>query len=127
MKNDIRGRQDIEILINSFYDKVKQDATIGYIFNDVARVDWPKHLPVMYDFWDSVIFYTATYTGNPIMLHQQLNNKTPLTAAHFQQWLKLFRGTVDDLFEGEKAELAKQRALSIATMLQVKIAQQTTL
>ncbi len=121
--NDIEGRRDIEVLINRFYNKVKKDAVIGYIFNDVAQVDWPKHLPVMYNFWESVIFYTATYNGNPIQLHKQLNNKVPLTVQHFKQWLKLFTETVDELFEGAKAELAKQRATSIATMIQVKIVQ----
>lgn len=123
MKNDITNRQDIELLINRFYDKVKVDGVIGYIFNDVARVNWPAHLPVMYNFWESVIFYTGNYNGNPMLLHRQLNTKTPLTAAHFKQWLHIFTNTVDELFEGDKAELAKQRAMSISTMMQVKIAQ----
>ena len=121
--NDIANRQDIELLINTFYDKVKADATIGFIFNDIAKVDWPAHLPTMYNFWESVIFYTAIYRGNPMELHKQLNTKVPLTTEHFTQWLHLFATTVDDLFIGEKAELAKQRAQSIATMIQVKIAQ----
>ncbi len=123
MKQDICNRQDIELLINSFYDDVKKDEIIGYIFNDIAKVDWQTHLPIMYDFWDNVIFYTATYNRNPIQHHIQLNHKTPLTAEHFKRWLQLFTHKVDDLFEGEKAELAKQRALSIATMMQVKILQ----
>jgi len=123
MTRDIENRQDIEVLIRSFYDKVIRDETIGYIFNDVAKVNWATHLPVMYDFWESVIFYTGTYRGNPIELHRQLNTKEPLTAEHFKQWLHLFTATVDELFEGEKAELARQRALSIATIIQVKIAQ----
>ena len=75
----------------------------------------------MCNFWESVIFYTATYSGNPIQLHKQLNNKVPLTAQHFKQWLRLFTETVDELFEGVKAELAKQRAASISTMIQIKI------
>lgn len=122
--NDITGREDIEILVNRFYDKVIKDAVIGYIFNDIVQVDWPKHLPVMYDFWESTIFYTATYKGNPMLLHKQLNTKVPLTIQHFQQWLKLFTETVDELFSGDKAELIKQRAASIAVMMQIKIVQQ---
>jgi hemoglobin len=57
MKKDIADRKDIEQLINSFYDKVRADELIGYIFNDVANVDWPHHMPVMYDFWEGIIFY----------------------------------------------------------------------
>ena len=77
----------------------------------------------MYDFWENTLFYTGTYTGNPIQNHRQLNTKYPLTKAHFDQWISLFNTIVNELFEGEKADLAKQRALNIATVLQIKVAQ----
>ena len=121
MKKDIENREDIVVLINTFYEKVKKDEVIGYIFNDVAKVNWDKHLPVMYDFWENVIFFTGSYTGNPMTAHKQLNQKTPLNTEHFQEWIKLFTKTVDELFEGDKAELTKQRAISIATVMQIKI------
>ena len=121
MKKDIENRDDIILLINTFYEKVKKDEVIGYIFNDVAKVNWEKHLPVMYDFWENVIFFTGSYTGNPMTAHKQLNKKTPLNTEHFQEWIKLFTKTVDELFEGDKAELTKQRAISIATVMQIKI------
>ena len=124
MKRDIENRNDIILLINTFYDKVKKDKVIGYIFNDVVKVNWSMHLPVMYDFWENVIFFTGAYTGNPMIVHKQLHNKTPLNAAHFKEWIQLFTQTIDELFEGEKAELAKQRAISIATMMQIKILHQ---
>jgi len=122
-KSDIQTRNDIELLIRRFYDKVIKDETIGYIFNDVAKVNWDAHLPIMFDFWENVLFYTGAYRGNPMQMHKELHVKEPLTAEHFAQWMRLFTQTVDELFEGEKAELAKQRALSISTMIQVKIAQ----
>ena len=59
-----------------------------------------------------------------MMVHKKLHNKTPLNAAHFKEWIQLFTQTIDELFEGEKAELAKQRAISIATMMQIKILHQ---
>lgn len=121
MKRDIESRQDIEQLVNSFYDKVKKDDIIGFIFNDVARVNWENHLPIMYSFWENIIFYTGGYNGNPITVHQHLNKLMPLTGEHFKRWLKLFTGAVDELFEGEKAFIAKQRATSIATMMEIKI------
>ena len=40
MKKDIANRDDIILLINTFYEKVKKDQVIGYIFNDVAKVNW---------------------------------------------------------------------------------------
>ncbi len=123
MKKDIENRADIELLINSFYDKVRADDVIGYIFNDVTKVDWPHHLPIMYNFWEGVIFYTGNYSGNPMQVHKDLNKKEPLTPEHFKRWLQLFVETVNNLFEGDKAELAKQRAMSISTSIQVKIMQ----
>ncbi len=118
---DIENRKDVELLINTFYDKVKKDKTIGYIFNDVAKVNWEAHLPVMYDFWEGVIFGKSIYAGNPMIVHQQLHERTPLKGDHFKQWLYLFTSTVDELFEGKNAGLAKQRAESIAAIMQVKI------
>lgn len=121
MKKDIENRADIELLVRSFYDKVKADDTIGYIFNDIAKVNWEKHFPVMFDFWENVLFYTGGYEGNPMIIHQNINRVVPLTSTHFTRWNELFMQTVDELFEGNNAMLAKQRALSIATVMQIKI------
>ncbi len=121
-KHDIRDRKDIELMVNHFYEKVKQDDVVGFIFNDVAKVNWDDHLPVMYDFWESILFFTGGYSGNPMITHRKLNNIISLTKEHFDRWLKLFLATIEENFEGEKAELAKQRAMSIATVIQVKLA-----
>ena len=121
MGKDIKSRKDIEALINSFYDKVKADPVIGFIFNEVVRVNWQHHLPVMYDFWENMLLHTGSYTGNPIEIHQRLNQTVPLKRAYFQQWLHLFTSTVDDLFTGITAEMAKQRAFSISGVMQAKL------
>ena len=127
MKKDIENRADIETLVRAFYEKVKADDTIGYIFNDSAKVNWEKHFPVMFDFWENVLFYTGAYGGNPLVIHQHINRVVPLKAAHFNQWNKLFTQTVDELFEGNNALLAKQRALSISTVMQIKILKENKL
>jgi hemoglobin len=121
MKHDIRDREDIKQLIDTFYSKVRADDTIGYLFNDVAKVNWEHHLPRMYDFWENILFQTGGFKGNPMVAHVLLHQKSPLSAAHFERWLRLFLTTVDELFEGDKAELIKQRARSIATMMQIKV------
>jgi len=121
MKKDIRTREDIELLINSFYEKVKSDPVIGYIFTDVVKVNWNKHLPVMYSFWENTIFFTGGYSGNPMEIHKRLNQRVSLKAEFFERWTTLFTDTVDELFAGEKASLAKQRAISIAVVMQIKI------
>ncbi len=121
MKKDITTREDIELLVNEFYKKVKQDEAIGYIFSDIAHVNWEKHLPVMYDFFENMLFYTGSYTGNPMELHKHLHRLTALTAEHFQQWNYLFSTTVDEFFAGKTASLAKQRAKSISAVMEIKI------
>lgn len=121
MKKDIDNRKDVELLITTFYEKVKADETIGYIFNDIAKVNWEKHLPIMFDFWENVLFNTGGYNGNPMIIHQHLNRVVPLSREHFKQWEKLFTATVDELFDGTNAILVKQRALSISTVMQMKI------
>ena len=121
MKNDIKDRAAIQQLVDTFYTKVRADETIGYLFNDVARVNWEQHLPRMYDFWENILFQTGGFKGNPMTAHVQLHQQSPLTAEHFARWQQLFLTTVDELFEGDMAELIKQRARSIATMMQIKV------
>lgn len=121
MKKDINSREDIVLLVTKFYEKVKADPLIGSIFTEVAKVNWERHLPVMFDFWENTLFYTGTYAGNPMIMHQRLNDKFPLSETHFSRWEMLFNATVDELFEGDKALLAKQRALSISTVMKIKI------
>ena len=120
---DLQTRSDIERLINAFYDKVKADPGIGYIFNDIARVNWPHHLPIMYDFWESVLFSNAVYKGNPMQVHFELNRKVALSHEHFETWLSLFDSSVDELFSGSNADLLKQKARSIAWLMEYKLQQ----
>ncbi len=123
MKKDIENRNDIELLVNSFYDRVKKDEQIRHFFTEAVNVNWEKHLPVMYNFWENIIFNTGAYTGNPMGIHLHLHQQSPLKTSDFEQWIKLFTTTVDELFAGSNAEQVKQRALSIATVMRIKIAE----
>ena len=115
MKHDIENAADIKNLIDRFYEKVRADEVIGYIFNDVAKVDWTQHLPIMYAFWEFLLLDTPdAYKGNPIQKHFDLHAQHPLKAAHFERWLQLLQETVDELFEGPKAADAKFRAFAIS-------------
>ena len=126
MKKDITSRKDIELLVDKFYEKVKNDEQIGFIFTDIAKVNWQRHLPVMYDFFENVLFYTGGYTGNPMELHKHVNRLFPLTESHFNQWNNLFNTTVDEFFKGSKAKLVKERAKSISIVMQIKIAAESS-
>ena len=111
---DLETEADIIQLVDAFYARVNADALLRPIFNDVAQVDWASHLPTMYDFWSSVLLGTSRYKGRPMAKHFPL----PIKAAHFQQWLVLFRASVDALFTGPKAEEAKMKAQNIGAMFE---------
>lgn len=109
-KPDIATHDDVKRLVDHFYGKIRSDALLAPIFGEVAQVDWEVHLPIMVQFWESLLLGAGTYSGRPFPKHYGL----PVTQAHFIQWLTLFRSAVDDCFAGPKADEAKLRALAIA-------------
>lgn len=121
MKKDIENSDDIRLLVDSFYKKVVTDKTIGIFFTEVVLLDWQKHIPVMYAFWESLLLGTVAYKGNPMIKHIQLNTLKKIENIHFEQWLKLWSGTIDELFNGAKAEEAKNRATAISQLMLLKI------
>lgn len=114
MKKDIENRQDVELLINSFYSKVREDDVIARHF---SHVDWSHHTPIIIDFWSMVLLGDQNYKGNPFGKHIPLR----LAGADFQRWLKLFHETVDQYFSGAVADEAKNRAVNIAGIFQFKL------
>jgi len=120
-KSDIQSREDIELLINAFYKKLLVDDELGIIFTKVAKINLEEHLPILCDFWEGILFQSNKYRRNAMQAHLDLHQKHQLTKMHFERWLKIFDDTVDELFVGQKAHQAKVRALSIATVIQMKI------
>lgn len=120
---DITSREDIKLLIGSFYQKAMADEVIGFFFTQVVQLDMEKHMPTMYDFWETTLLHNPIYKDNPMKVHLALNGKHPMEDAHFDRWLMLFSETVDEHFSGPTAEMAKTRALSIATLMRIKIKQ----
>jgi hemoglobin len=124
MKKDISSRADLLLLVTRFYDKLLDDDSISYLFTDVAKINLEHHLPVLVDFWDNILFGADSYRKNAMQPHMDLHARSPLLPHHFDTWLHYFSQTVDEFFEGQKAFLAKERALSIATIMKIKIKQQ---
>lgn len=117
---DLKTTQDIELLVNAFYEKVKT-SEIGFFFNDLAQVNWEKHLPKMYIFWESVLFATVKFDGNPMGAHYLINELAAMEKRHFETWLKLWKQTIDENFSGEIAESAKTKAENIANLMAYKM------
>ena len=118
---DIENREDIILLVNTFYDDVKADKTIGDIFNKVVAVNWDEHLPKMYDFWEGILLGGGAFKGNPMQAHIALSKQTEMDKGQFDAWQTIWNKTIDSLFEGDKAIEAKTRANNIAQLMLYKI------
>ena len=117
MKKDISDIEDIKLMVNAFYDQIRENEVLGPIFNGIIQDRWSQHLEKMYTFWQTILLEEHTYFGSPFPPHAKL----PVDASHFEQWLQLFNQNMDNLFEGTKAEEAKWRAAKMAQMFQIKI------
>lgn len=117
LKSDILTKEDINLLVDRFYEKVREDRLLAPIFRSRIKDDWNKHLDKMYRFWQTVLLGDLQYQGSPFPPHAGL----PIDQEHFTKWLELFYSTVDELFSGEKAEEAKWRASKMAELFEAKI------
>lgn len=117
----LETREDIELLVNKFYDKVGNDPTIGFFFTEVAKVNWNHHLPKMYAFWETLLFGQISYKGNPMAAHFPVNEKIPMEKFHFEHWLTIWTATVEENFSGEMADLAIYKATNIANLMAHKM------
>jgi hemoglobin len=111
---DISDRADCERLVRAFYGRALEDPLIGWLFVDVAKLDLEAHVPVIASFWETILLGGRSYAGGAFAPHAALHQRAPLRAAHFERWLVLWRATVDELFAGERAELAKAHAARVA-------------
>lgn len=121
MKRSLDSREAIEALVHSFYTRVKADALLGPIFNNAENFLWDVHIPVMVDFWETLLLDATSYKGNTMRKHLELHRRTPLTAQHFNRWKELFYDTLDSEFEGPGVTLAKKKVESIGGLMQHKI------
>lgn len=117
----LETREDIELLVNTFYDKIKKDEVIGFFFNDIAKVNWDEHLPKMYQFWETLLFGQVSYKGNPMAAHFPINEIKAMEKHHFEHWLKVWTATVEELFTGTKAEMAIYKAQNISQLMAYKM------
>ena len=120
-KRDIENRADLERLLEVFYKKVFNDDLISHFFIEVVPLNLETHIPVIADFWESVLLDGRGYRKNVMEIHLNISEKSKINKEHLDRWVKIFSETVDELFEGAKASLAKQRAASIATMMNIKL------
>lgn len=118
---DLEAGAPVQVLVNTFYDAARRDPVLGPVFNSIIGDDWSRHLPVMYSFWDSVVFGLGGYKGQAVAKHIDIDRKMPLDAAHFEHWIALWNKTVDSLYAGPNAALAKSKANMMLQLIQFKV------
>lgn len=117
MKKDITTLEDVKTLVNTFYGKVQNDEELSSVFESVVQGNWEPHLEKMYTFWQTILLNERTYYGRPFPPHAKL----PIGSEHFERWLCLFTETLQENFEGKKADEALWRANKMAEMFQIKL------
>ncbi|MBL4887808.1 MAG: group III truncated hemoglobin [Flavobacteriaceae bacterium] len=120
---DIENRADIEFLIDEFYKKIITDDLIGHFFTKVIVISWEKHIPIMYDFWETTLLGKMKYKGNPMVKHLELSKKQQITTQHFDQWLYYWEKTINKNFKGQIANDAIKRAKQIGELMKFKLQQ----
>ena len=118
---DIENRKDIVSILDAFYRKTFSDELIGRFFTEVVPLNLETHIPVIADFWEAVVFNTRSYRKNVMEIHQHINALSAIRKEHLDRWVKLFTATIDEHFDGNKATLMKQRAASVATLMEIKM------
>jgi hemoglobin len=118
---DIESRSDCERLVRAFYGRALEDPVIGWIFVDVARIDLEAHVPAITSFWETILLGARSYSGGAFAPHAALHARVRLRAGHFERWLWLWRTTVDEMFAGDRAELAKDHALRVARAFHARL------
>lgn len=114
LKKDVTHRSDIEDIVARFYNVMLEDAIVGFIFTDVAKIQLEHHLPIIVDFWADSLFNERRYTGNPLLKHLEIHQKMPLRPGHFTRWLFLFERAVNERHSGVNAESMIRRAELVA-------------
>lgn len=118
---DIQTREDLHLLMSSFYEKLLKDPQVNFIFTEIAKIDLAPHLIELVDFWEQILLNSGSYRKNVLQIHVDINEKIKLSETHFAIWLHNFNLTIDENFSGEIAENMKTRALSIATVMKIKL------
>jgi len=120
---DIESRNDIKLLVDTFYKHILKDDLIGHFFTQVVKLDFERHMPVMYDFWETTLLGRMKYKGNPMLKHIALNEKEAILPEHFERWLSTWERIIRENFHGPKADEAIQKAGQIAMLMKYKMEQ----
>jgi hemoglobin len=121
MQQDISSREDIHFIITEFYKKLISDSEMFPFFKEIVQQNHlEKHINTITDFWQDILLQTNSYKNNVLQKHLDFDKKVRFKKEHFTKWLGYLTTTIDAFFEGQTAQNMKDRANSIAMVMQVK-------
>ncbi|MDI9978363.1 group III truncated hemoglobin [Rhodococcus sp. IEGM 1307] len=118
---DISTRADLELLLRHFYGRAFADPVLEPAFETLAVIGIDDHLPVMCDFWETILLRTGVYRGSAFAVHRALHGRHGFTDRHFDRWVELWASSVDELFAGDVAGRAKGEAAKIADAMRRRL------
>jgi hemoglobin len=117
VSRDITSGNDVGVLVYRFYRRAIPDPLLGPVFEGFG-VDWPRHLPRLVAYWEHVLLDRPGSATNTVGVHAGVQNAAPFGQAHIDRWVELWETTVDELYAGPVADLAKARAHQVGRALQ---------
>jgi len=120
-KRDILSKKDIELIVLSFYSKLRENKILNQYFITFTPVEWGDHYNRMTNFWENILFHRGNYEGNPMDSHKKINEKNEIESKAYTTWIQLFGKSVDESYEGINADKMKAVSIQIASIMQSKI------
>ena len=109
-------RENLRVLMTSFYEKAIKDKEIGPFFinelgDDIKNKDWVEHIELLADFWLAVLLDEGPYWGNPSGAHFGVPN---LKRKSFMKWIELFSATADEVYMPDISTRFKKEGIRLA-------------
>ena len=110
-------RSSIEKMVRQFYSNVVKDEVVGAFFinalgDDMKNDKWYEHLITLDNFWLGLLLEEGRYMGDPLLPHVFLSGLTPEI---FEQWLKIFRATLDEIYTPSNVRNIYGKAKALST------------
>ena len=118
---DISSRVHIELVVHNFYSDLLADKEMNPFFTKAMTLKLSEHLPIICDFWESILLHQPVYKRNVMLKHIDLNKKMKLSKVHFEKWLALWEKNVKSNFSGPTADEAIKRAKLMGQLMEFKV------
>ena len=109
-------RENLRVLMTSFYEKAMDHQELGPYFkdelgDDIASKEWIDHIELLADFWLAKLLGEDTYYGSFIGAHVKMPH---IRKESFIQWVDLFSATADEVYVPDIAIRFKKKGIQFS-------------